>query len=453
MTIRNEWKTIKAPRMLYLPVAAAEFDNSGLRVEPTDDLAILPGTNRVRVNGVEHLLMRPLDDLLDENGVIQLAKPAPPVRLHAGGPGRASVAAIGGARLRKGDFDLSEAENWQGDVGTDRVPFQFDPQPPNKAGATHARGFPIVREETPAFGKPVRVATTRKTGNPDVDQFFDEFNAHMNKGTEPSEYREVTLRDGSKARALFSTVTGRQIGTPTRQYQATYDSAGVQQGQQVGYSGKNPTFNEKEYRQRLDEQLKDSTVAPTGHDIDRGPQAPIHDLALNAPVGSPHARVPRRGMPAAPTMPATSTGNPHLDALIGGKDKTCQGWPLGKISHLYGDTPLVDALIGNATHAASIDDAVERIHLLREDDPPLIAIACTTTPDLGPLAKLLREHHIKVAVVLHSKEGGGEDLMQLPVALRLRAEPHDRDERFITATLVRALAAKDDNSSASFPRP
>lgn len=438
----SDWKTITAPKMLYLPVLGTDFDKSGLRVEPTDALAILPGTNRIKINGVEHSLMRSLDDLLDDKGVIQLAKPAPPVRLHAGGPGRASVAGIGGARLRKGDFDLKEAENWQGDSGTDRVPFNFS-HPDGPRLPKEARGFPIVREETPA----VRIATGKpeKTGNSDVDQFFDEFAEHMNKGTEPSEYREVTLRDGSKAMALFSTVTGRQIGTPTRQYQPTYDTEGVQQGQQVGYSGNNPTFDEKEYRRRLNEQHKDTVLAPTGHDIDRGPQAPVHDLALNAPVGSPLAReIP------TPAMPATSTGNPHLDALIGGKNKTCQGWPLGKISHLYGDTPLVDALIDNATHADGIDDAIERIHLLREDDPPLIAINCTATPDLGSLAKLLREHHIKVAVVLHSENN--EALMKLPVALRLRAEPHNRDERFITATLVRALAAKDDNSSASFPR-
>ena len=264
----SEWKTIKAPKMLYLPIAGDVFAKNGLRVEPSDSLAILPGTNRIRINGVEHSLMRVLDDLVDENGVIQLAKPAPPVRLHAGGPGRASVAAIGGARLRKGEFDLEEAENWQGDEGTNSVPFQFPtPEPPKSA-----RGFPIVREETPAFGKTVRTATAthENTGNPEVDQFFTEFAAHMNKGTLDSECREVTLSDGSTARALFDLKTGRQIGTPQRQYQPTFDSAGVQQGQHVGYGGKNPTFSvkdrrkaEAEYRRRLDEQHKDSVTSPT----------------------------------------------------------------------------------------------------------------------------------------------------------------------------------------------
>jgi len=443
----SDWKTIRAPKMLYLPVEGADFDHSGQRVEPSDKIRILPGTNQIEINGVPHKLMRNIDDLIDAQGNIQLAKPAPPVKIHAGGRGRASVAGIGGARLRAKeahDFDLEEAKHWEGDAGTDVVPFNWQSQShPDGPRRKTARGFPIVHEGT---GEPVLEPILEGPAPPEAEEFFDDLRDHMAKDTEPSEMREVTLRDGSKAQALFSTVTGRQIGTPQRNYQAAFNELGHQEGNPTSSTGPNPTFDMDEYRRLVAQQQAAATIAPTARER--------HDAAMAGSRAHEAAMAPPQ-QPAQqpPSHPTTSLGSPHLDNLVGAACGAPQtpGAPLGHIFHLVGPADLRKALLqaAGATFAENLTTAIGSMFLLKHDQAPLIVVemnvidAAKLADDLPAAATAFEESSKPTVLVISTPDIPAPRLMGYICRLRIDLEPHPTNDRFVTA--------KINDLTASFP--
>lgn len=454
----SEWKTIKAPKMLYLPTGGPDFDNSGQRVEPTDHLEIVPGTLKLKINGVEHVLMRPLDSLIDTHGVIQLAKPAPPIRIHSGGEGRATVAGMGLARnAGQSHWNQKAAEEWEGDAGTHAASFDPTRAPAyaTKAArkiANSARGFPIIRESDSFFGRdtsqsPEKPLPPKKQTV--VDEFFEEFKTSLTKNDPDTEMREITLSDGSIAHALFSKLTGRQIGTPTRNYQAIFDPDGRQLGQAVSYAGPNSQFDMEEYRRRLAVQIKDACIAPTG--LERHEQS-LQCIKDTQPDPAP-----------VPTQQAVTTGYEHLNDLIGGKHKRCMGWPLGRVSHLYGPMHLT-SMFSSTTPAKSIAEAFGRIHLMAAQGGQLVMVQLEgVTPttnlrlsiaeELPVLDHMLKNEQVAVVIVTPDWEIDIlPALLRFTPALRIKVEPHKRDDRFITATVTKAMVSDSLNQTASFPR-
>jgi hypothetical protein len=491
--VSKEWKTITAPKMLYLPVVARDgsFDNSGQRVETTDELEILPGTGKIRINGIEHMLMRSIDDLIDENGVITLSKPARAVRISSRGAGWA-VGRMGEAQshARGTEWDQKAAADWEGDAGTDALPFDFQhpedaPDYAKKAaGATHARGFPIIPEDQPrqiSFTTPERqgFGIPKPMSHRDqqvVDEFFDEFEQHMSVPN--TEMREVTLADGSTAHALFSTVTGKQIGTPTRKYQVRRDAEGRQLASPTGTHGPKSKFDMDEYRRRVKAQAVDARPAPTARERydaeekrqaqqqrqaqQRQAQARLQPKPQPAPMADPalHETL----VPIEPLMAATTTGIEHLDALIGGKYKQCQGYPLGRITHLYGPGHVTEALIKGAPTAKSIAEAFGRIHLIAaqgqnrvlvqlEAETPSDALRLSLAEELPVLENMLKKEKVAVVVITPDWGDAVPALLRFVPTLRLQMTPHERDDRFITALVTKTMVSEASNQTASFPKP
>ena len=464
------WKTIKAPRTLYLPTGATEFDNSGIRVEPTDTIRVLPGTNRIEINGVEHRLMIPCDNLrTDDNGVIQLNKPAPPVKLSVGGNGWA-VGRMGEAVARsRGTMDQREIEDWQGDHATVQHPS------PHANGMTdlfgrpsEARGFKIVRDETPAFGhtakqvhfdRPTDLAVPSREWSAEeqgvIDEFFSEFEAGM---ADPNfEMREVTLRDGSKAQALFHKVTGQQVGTPQRMYQARYDDQGRQLSAPAPTHGPKATFDMDEYRRRLREQMADSEVAPSL--AERYEQAqPVHQKAAHQPQQRPDPAMSAPIIQTMPEMPAAATGSPHLDDLLFKKAGTA-GWPLGSISLLFGSPEATRNLLerSRARVCDSIPAAFGHIHLLKTSDAPLVAIILPDAPQptdalrldiaeqLPVLDNMIKGHRVAALIVAPDWDDATMPaLLKFMPKVHVHVGPHPSDDRFVTAQTL--------GQTLSFPR-
>jgi len=469
-----DWKTVKVPRMLYLPVVTGEgFNNSGMRIEPRvqlrdndgnltddwtgDELQILPGSNQIRINGVDHTMLIACDKLnIDPEGFIQLQKPRPPAAFSSGGFGAASVGLQGTAiRAAKGKWDHAAAAEWEGDAGSHVAPFRFPtPTPGQHRTAAHDDIQLVPNDGFTASPHDQQV----------VNEFFDEYAAHMAAGDPDHEIRDVTLRDGSIAQARFDKSTGRQIGSTFREYKANNDEG----GQSVGYSGKAPSFDEAAYRRKIAEQNQHASVAPTArerHEAEyqvarsvHGPQEPPRAPATDAPP-----RPPQHALPVSSGW--TTTGALHLDQMIGNRHPDLQGWPLGKVSHLFGLRPITDILV-QATrghYAADIPAAFGAVHLIKQGQPlvyihlPLIPSSqfrLSLAEELPALVEMV--HGMKVAVVLVSGDYKEETpaLLNFMPDVRVLVEPHASDERFITAHIKKnSLNPNTTNQAVSFPRP
>lgn len=448
MSEEDTWTTVKVPRMVYFPTGGHDFDHSGMRVEPSDHIRLLPGSNRIEINGVEHRLMIPCDNLLkklDANGVIQLDKPAPAVRISAGGEGWA-VGRMGEVRAKGLNWDPKLVHDWEGDAATS-IPLFNELYPDAGRGASK---FPIFEEDQPrqiAFNQgPKLKAQDQKI----VDEFLHELEKHL---TPPdTEMREITLRDGSKARALFSTITGKQIGTPIRLYQANYDDQGRQLPSAAPTHGPKSKFNMEEYRQRLVQQTQDARLAPSTWNEN------ITPVQVVAPAKQDPALY--EGTKPEPNQPATTTGAQHLDDLLA--TSQAPGWPLRKVSVLRGPVDCTNALMqaAGASFADGIQAAFGRIHLLGGGAAkPLVAIKLgpelddklrlAIAEELPVLDHMVKDHSSAIAVVLVIPEW---DDITTPALIRylpklsISVTPHERDPRFLTATIRNA-------GSISFPRP
>jgi hypothetical protein len=475
------WKTVKVPRMLYLPVVTGEgFNNSGMRLEPRvqlrdddgnltddwtgDELELLPGSNQIRINGVDHRMLISCDKLnIDDNGFIQLNKPRPPAAFTSGGHGAASVGGMGVAiRKAKGKWDHDAAREWEGDAATSVEPFRF-PRHDDPHGTKHpgyktprSRADDIQLVPTTGFGD-----AFDESDEDFIDAFANDFAAHMAKGDPDNEIRDVTLRDGTIAQARFDKKTGRQIGATFREYK---DEG--QQGQTLGYSGKAPTFDDAEYRRRLREQNQHATPAPTArerHEAEYKVAKTVHGPA--EPPRAPAAPQQR----AAPMVLATgwtTTGAPHLDQLIGAGRSDLSGWPLRTVCHLFGCSASTRSLI-EATHSAtfadSIVNAIGKVHMLKDHEMGPVYVHLEELNDKLRLA-LAEELPVivelakskKVAVVIVTPDWGDQMpslLKYLPV-VRVSVEPHVPDPRFICAHIKKNdLNPNTTNQSVAFPAP
>jgi len=456
-----EWKTVTAPRMLFLPVAGADFGTSGRKVFPHDEIEILPGTLKAKINGVEVQLQRTLEDLIDDDGVIQLAKPAPPVSLSRGGPGRAITGRLGEARSTRGLWDHDAADNWQGDAATTRFPSPNAGQGTDLFGRPDRhRGFKVVPEERPL---PRRTASFEPTTplpdrdwSPEEQAVIDEFHGQLQQefaDNDPDiEIREVRLRDGSIAHARFSKDTGRQIGATFRQYQ---------EGTSFDTHGSNPSFDMDQYRRDLAEQNRHATPAPTARERYEQAQAKNAARTLH---GAPPRPVPAPPTPTPPPTPTrqvktASLGSPHLDNLVGAACSPpgrcdAPGVPLGLLLHLSGPQDAREALLraAGATTAPTLEAAIGKMFMLTPDDPPLVAVELDTNDIVTlaaqlPAAATAFEESPRAALVVSTPDQGAKTppLLDYIAKLKVRLTPHERDPRFITASC--------DKEQVSFPVP
>lgn len=450
----SDWKTIKAPKSLYLPVildgAKGGLENTGMRVSHLDTLRVLPGSNRIEINGVEYKMMIAVDALkVDDRGFIQLDKPKPPSRLFSGGEGRASVGRIGSAA-----------------VAARQNAFTTDGPSRKRTGASHARGFPIVPEETPAYGRPLRqedvlvsdpawdAALQGALGKPQKTFSDDEINAAF---ADPNiEVREITLKDGSTAYARFDKRSGQQVGTPFRQYQARYDSEGRQIGAPAPTRGRN--FDQAKYDRLMREQMADAMPAPTGHDTPRQATPKHASRTLHGPPPTP--------VPPAPVYMdesvATSTGSLHLDSHITAAE--AGGFPIGLLTWLQGPHAARAALMkaAKATYTKSFASALGDMALLKKDQTPLIALELDdlTSPetrlaladDLPTLVEQVKG--IEKAAFLLSTPRQDSKLTAFCSALVISIDFDEQDERFLKATIVSSdINPAMQGKSIMFPVP
>lgn len=388
------WKTITIPKMVYMPTGnlAGAFKDTGLRVEPTDKVEILPGSRLIRVNGVEHRLLIPADNLpLDAQNCLRLDKPAPPVgNLGAMGNGRAYVGRVGQAAQR------AQADNfWSKDLP------KIDPR------------YPVDPEDEALF---------QDTPKSKTASGFDPTIFHETRHT-----KTVTLRDGSTVEVLVDE-HGREAGYRSR----TYSGIGT---------------DPKEAARMLAEQNSHAVDvthhAPQMADKMAAARNRIEDRQ-NQPSES---NTPRRE--AAPK--AISTGFRDLDGLLGATTG-CQGLPAGSLSYFYGDT-----IPPGASVCASLEAAFAKIHFggplilvhLTEPNPPdqlRLAIA----EQLPVLAEAIKSQgQVAVAICSPDWQAQTPALLNYIPSLSIRLTTHDRDDRFLTATITKGATGQP---AVSFPR-
>ena len=181
----SEWIQVNVPRTLYLPVNNGDgFKDSGRRVEPSDKVEFCPGTNKCRINGVEHSMLRSCDNIpLTDDHTINLARPARPVALSRGGVGSASVGPMGSAvRAARGNWDHSVVEEWQGDAGTARFPVRAPTAGEDLFGKPDPhRGFRQAGETRTASTAPPSDGDVQWTGEEQglIDEALGEFEAGL----------------------------------------------------------------------------------------------------------------------------------------------------------------------------------------------------------------------------------------------------------------------------------
>jgi len=363
------WKTITLPKTVYFPTLSSDgtFKNSGLRIDPSQTLEILQGSNRIRVDGAEHQLLIAVASLrLDENNRLILDAPAPPVASLASGGGRAYVGGIGFAR--------GEA----------------------RGEARAAAGY-NVQDDWPV-GAPK-----------DLDSDLEEVASFDPKATSPEDpidnkvfheerlTRTVTLKDGTTAEVLIDPSSGHIASNPFRTY------AG-------------PGLNPKAAMQLQAEQRYSAKIVAGAGAQGQGQPQP-------APKQPPPDPQPQ---PAPLENPqGASTGNIHLDGFLtlflGSK-----GFPVGQATLLRSN---VDLWTPPAIKAETLEQAFVKIHTtppgqivlvdvsnrpvneLAEFLPPLLqaisgagaaalalVILCSD-PILHPLLDYLLPHHINVQQV------------------------------------------------------
>lgn len=440
----SNWYNVKVPRPLYLPVVEGEgFDNTGQLVQPSDTVEFCKGSNLVRINGVEKKLLRSTDTIPVVKGVISLTKPKG-VTIGGNGVGRAVVSAVGMARNKRGFWNHEAAEEWQGDAGTLAHPS------PAAHGSTDLfgkpdknRGFRVVQDDTPAFGTPVR-SKTAHSGAPDrewssaeqavIEELHQGIADQYAKTDGDFEYRDVTLRDGTTARALFNKVTGKQVGTPERRY-----ISGGPGGQPLGYSR---SFDQDEYDRRVAAQAGHASVAPNAAERWEQAQAKHASRTLHGEGPKPQA-VPEP-TPEPDTRDSVSLGNPHIDHEVAAKLGTQQpGVPLGMLVHLSGPEDLRDALTdaARATYADSLEAAVGKMFMRPDSSAPIIAVRMDNidkaklADDLPSVATAFEQSPKPCVLVISTSGEGVPKLINFVCEMSIQVMPHHSKEEFITCVV------------------
>lgn len=418
------WKRITIPKMVYLPTGDPNgaFKDTGCRVEPQDQVEILPGSRLIRINGVEHTLLIPADNLpLDGNNCLRLDRPAPPVvSLASGGKGRASVGRQGEAVIAaRNNWDQETATNWGGDaasdIGKDWIQAQL--RHADKNGA-----FEDVEDDA--------LFEDNEVTAPQLPRTASGFNPTVLN--EERVTRTVTLKNGQTAEVLVDPHSGRDAGYVSR----VYDGIGV---------------NPKEAARILAAQAAEATDVTPG----RRRQEPPPRVA-SAPAPQPAPQAP----------PTISTGIRDLDGLLEATTGGLCGVPLGHIAYVAGPQDLrlflMNSMSPSPTVSNTIEGAFARIHLLKPNDTPVVfihledeapsdALRLTIAEQLPVLAEVIKNHGRCSALILTPDwMDKTPTLLNFIPTIRLSINRHDRDDRFLVASLLKG--AKQGQPSVTFPR-
>lgn len=394
------WKTITVPKGLYLPTTAADgsFKNSGIRVEPSDKIEILPNSCSLRVNGVEFTLLIPTDTLrLDATNCVVLDKPALPVGSLGSGDGLSS-ARVG----RIGDARLTPTYSGEG------TPLGFRRSAASQQQPGMTLGDDLDEVTSSAAAQELQ----------DIDPTtFD---------SEDATLQEITLKDGTKA--FVHLYPDGTRSAPFRLY------AGI---------GTDP----KEAMRLLAEQNATATsVAGKGTH-----PAP----AVRQPTTEP--RTPDiEPVRAARASPAASSGNIHLDGFLAAKTGS-QGYPLGQITCLSAPATILDSFQGPVAPATSLEAAFARIHLAKGNPVVFVRLGEIPTDTLRlelaelipTLAEVVQKHGAVALVLLTPPWNPMPALLTYIPTLCLSLAPHASDPRFVTATCSKPQVPQ--GTSVSFP--
>jgi len=421
----TEWKTITVPKGVYLPtVGQGAFKDSGLRVEPTDKIEVLPGSALMRVNGSEHTLMISTDSLrLDAKNCVILDKPAPMVGSLGTGDGYSS------ARV--------------GRSGSARFPTFAD-----------AEVSPI------GFGPGRQASGPQMHFDDDMELLKDPAKLTDLADIDPATFaeeaiiREITLKDGSKAFVYIDPNTGRPCSAPFRQYSGigiNPDEAmrlmAEQNGSAVSVAGKDARPN-----------LDAPSLAPPWHPAPPpGPEGyPATVRVVTPPHPNPYAA--SANQPPQATLAATS-GNPNLDGFIGMATKTgAQGFPLGQVTCISAPPHILTDLQEGQAPCTSLEAAFARIHLaktptvfVRFPEELTTSLRLELADQLPTLSEVLQKHG-QVALVLLCPASWPQmpTLLTFIPTLILAITPHVTNDRFWTVTCTKG-SSTGNQPTASFP--
>lgn len=413
----TEWKAITVPKLVYLPTlppaGSSQFKDSGLQVKPTDKIEILPGSATMRVNGVLYTLMIPVDNLrLDENNCVVLDKPAARVGSLSSGDGHSSayVGRLGSRPMPTQSGDYNEA--------------------PSSIG----------------FGSGARQPGPQMYFNDDMEmvmapsQLVDPADIDPTTFAEDAIIREITLKDGTKAKVYIDPTSGKPCSAPFRMYSG------------IGIDPKEAM--------RLMAEQDASAVSVAGN---RGPQPLEVNYAQQPTSRAPVVRTVQAAEPAAPQAappapPAASSGNINLDGFIGLATKTgAQGFPLGQITCLSAPQAVRDKLQGPQAPCTSLEAVFARIHLaktptvfLRLPEDLTDAIRLELAELLPTLAEVIGKHGQVALVILTPPWTPPPALLTYIPTLCLSAQNHATDPRFWTFTCTKGAPA-GSQPTASFP--
>lgn len=428
MSESPQWKHVKVPKMLYLPtMGGLDFKDTGIRVEMDDDLELLPGSNRIRINGAEHQMIISCDKLrIDDKGFIQLDKPQRPRPLSAGGDGRAYVGRTGIAASRANqdrphiDTAARFQEDGQGNY-VRQVAFRtYDPA-----------GFDTAIQKH--FGKPD--PKFAKKADAMAAKAFHE----IPKGTE---WRNITLKNGQSARVLVDIHTGVHVSAPMRTYNGG-GNPGEYQALMAAEGGPSPTISE----------WGGSSPPPQVRSA-RRPEPP---RTGGNPSGY-SGYTPTPGPATHRESNLVPTGVAHLDNFIG-------GYPRGHVTHIFGEHTSREAIshASGGSVCTSIESAFGRMALLKPSQSPIVVITLPDALDdtlrlslaeeLPVLAEQIKSRNIAVIISTPDWGDGMPALLKYSPSTRLHITPNDRDERFVTATIVKSHTGATGNESSTFPRP
>ena len=203
------WKPILIPKTVHLPTGQpnGKFADSGTRVAPSDAVEILPGSHQVRINGVEHRLLRPVDSLPLDGNTLRLDKPASAVRTYSGGGGHAYVARNGQARsMAAGDTFW---QDWAKKSKDDMDP--YDPIEPHEV-VEHPplgkRRVLLEAPQTPLTGSGI------VTGSQDLDALLEKIQGHpgLLKGSVSYIYGEAAVPENVGATMVLDSLQGAFAG-------------------------------------------------------------------------------------------------------------------------------------------------------------------------------------------------------------------------------------------------
>lgn len=401
------WKTIKAPKALYLPVTrpGQDYKDSGRRVEPSDSIEILPGSHCIRINGVDLSLMIPTDSLrLDAQGVIQLDAPARPVALSSGGDGQAFVGRMGMGRALAATHTQDFSPPWTNGFQGEHTPLDDDIQ--GHFGTPQDNPF-SEEDILKAFGEPEWIGL-----------------------------RDYPMRDGTTAKIRFDKRTGKDIGTPFRPYQASYDDKGRQVGSSVHYAGPKASFDMDDYRRKLAQQQAQASVAPTFREAqERHEQAHPKNAPKVAGVPIPPPAI-------SPPTPGISSSAPLIDQMLQAASGAL-GFSPGSLIHLTGDEALRTRLVASmgALEAPSLELAISKLFMAK-GNPRIIAVQMDSfdkaaLADELPAASDAFKGSQTPALLVISTPDAGENtprLISFFCQYHLNLQPHERDPRFMTVS-------------------